>query len=179
MIPLPEVGGSAPMITIVNGFWVKNGCIQCSDPAYDWKLDPVGFQLRKFGISRVLTLKETIHNGKIHLIVVINSGYLHDRSTHESVILPFRRTDASPLDLVIEIDGEPKFFSIQYGLTEILSGIQNELNYVTLCAEAATEPYLANILTVSCTVSNSKFDSFVNTLTVSCTGFSNSNFGHL
>ena len=112
-------------------------------------------QSKIFGISRVLTLKETIHNGKMHSTTVIDSGYLHDRSTHESVILPFRRTDASPLDLMIEIDEEPKFFSIQYGLTEILSGIQNGLNYVTLYAEAATEPYLANILTVSCTVSNS------------------------
>ena len=93
--------------------------------------------------------------------MIVDSGYLHDRSTYESVILPFRRTDASPLDLVIEIDGEPKFFSLKYGLTEILSGIQNGLNYVTLYAEAATEPYL------------------VNTLAVSCTDFSNSNSIHL
>ena len=112
-------------------------------------------QSRIFGISRVLTLKETIHNGKMHPMIVMDSGYLHDRSTHESVILPFRRTDASPLDLMIEIDEEPKFFSLRYGLTEILSGIQNGLNYVTLYAEAATEPYLANTVTVSCTVSNS------------------------
>ena len=72
--------------------------------------------------------------------MVMSSGYLHDKSTHKSEILPFRRTDASLLDLMIEIDEEPKFFSIQYGLTEILSGIQNGLNNVTLYAEAATEP---------------------------------------
>ena len=137
-------------------------------------------QSKIFGISRVLTLKETLNNGKMHSTMVIDSGYLHDRSTHESVISPFRRTDASPLDLVIEIDREPKFFSLKYGLTEILSGIQNEPNYVTLCAEAATEPYLANILTVSCTVATQNSIHFVNTLTaVSCTDFSNSNFAHL
>ena len=78
--------------------------------------------------------------------MISDSGYLHDRSTYESVILPFRRTDASPLDLVIEIDGEPNFFS-----KIILSRIQNGLNNVTLYAEVATKPYLASSLAVSCT----------------------------
>ena len=140
----------------------ENGCIRCKDSACDWKTRSSRIsQSRIFGISRVLTLGETLNNGKMSSTMISDNGYLHDRSTYESVILPFRRTDASLLDLMIEIDEEPKFFSIQYGLTEILSGIQNGLNNVTLYAEVATELYL------------------VNNLAVSCADFSNSNSIHL
>ena len=53
---------------------------------------------------------------KMHSTMLIDSGYLHDRSTNQN------------------------FFSLKYGLTEILSEIQNGLNNVTLYAETATEP---------------------------------------
>ena len=95
-------------------------------------------QSRIFGISRVLTLGETLNNGKMNSTMIIDSGYLHDRSTYEYVILPFRRTDVSPLDFVV--DSITKIFFSEI----ILSRIQNGLNNVTLYAEVATEPYLVH-----------------------------------